>query len=116
MALHSFGVGIGMIILPIDWIAYFDIIPSKHRFFITQGGIFHILMAVAYSVAALDVTKNDSLIIFSIIVKSSATIFLFSYYAFVNHFLIVLGSGVVDLTMAMAVIFFYYRLKSDQIQ
>jgi hypothetical protein len=111
MALHSLGVGIGMILLPIDWIAYFDIIPSKHRFFITQGGVFHILMAVAYYIAALDIDNNRGLIIFSIIVKFSATLFLFSYFVFINHFLIVLGSGFADLAMGLAVFIFYFKYR-----
>lgn len=109
MALHSLGVGVGMILLPIDWIAYFDIIPSKHRFFITQGGVFHILMALAYFIAGLDIDKNKALIIFSIIVKFSATLFLFSYFAFVNHFLIVLGSGIVDLGMGVTLLVLYNK-------
>ena len=49
IALHSIGVGIGMILFPTDWIAYFDITPSEHRFLITQGGVFHIIMAIAYN-------------------------------------------------------------------
>jgi len=116
MALHSFGVGIGMILLPIDWIAYFDIIPSNHRFFITQGGVFHILMAVAYLMAAFNIDDSKQLISFSIIVKFSATLFLFSYFVFVNHFIIVLGSGVVDLAMGLALFILYkkYSKSSDQ--
>lgn len=109
MALHSLSVGFGMILLPIDWIAYFDIIPSKHRFFITQGGVFHLLMAVAYSIAALDINNSKQLIYFSIIVKFSATLFLFSYFAFVNHFIIVLGSGAIDLAMGLALFILYNK-------
>ncbi|MBU0529818.1 hypothetical protein KKF86_08710 [bacterium] len=55
---HSLLAGLGMILLPIDWIAYFNITPSEHRFFITQGGVFHIVMALAYGMAALNGKEN----------------------------------------------------------
>ena len=86
IAFHSIGVGVGMILLPSEWIAYFNIVPSEHRFFITQGGVFHIVMAVAYGMAAINLVKNEVLITFSIIVKFCATVFLLIYFIFVNQY------------------------------
>lgn len=116
MALHSIGVGLGMIIFPIELIAYFDIVPSEHRFFITQGGVFHIVMAVAYFMAAVDINKNEPLIKFSIIVKLCATIFLIGYFIFVNHFILVLGSGIVDMIMGIVLLLSYNKFKKLTIQ
>lgn len=113
MALHSFGVGFGMIILPTDLIAFFQIVPSIHRFFITQGGVFHIVMAFAYAIAASNVESNTVLISYSILVKFCATIFLFSYFIFVNPFLLVLFSGIVDFAMGIVLMFTYNKYNSQ---
>jgi hypothetical protein len=116
MALHSFGVGLGMIILPTDWIAYFGIVPSSHRFFITQGGVFHIVMAFAYGIAASNIKSNSLLIRYSILVKFCATIFLFSYFLFVNPFLLVFFSGIVDFGMGIALLFTYNKYNSKVVK
>lgn len=113
MALHSFSVGLGMIIFPTDWIANFKIVPSEHRFFITQGGVFHIVMAFAYGIAASNIESNSVLIRYSILVKFCATIFLFSYFLFVNPFLLVLFSGIVDFGMGIALMFTYNKYNSQ---
>jgi len=113
IALHSIGVGIGMIILPANIIKIFDIVPSEHRFFITQGGVFHIVMAVAYGMAASDLIKNDRLITFSIIVKFSATAFLLIYFIFVNQFGIVFLSGIGDFCMGLVLLVVCNKYKSE---
>ena len=107
VAIHSFCVGVAMVFLPTDWISYFNITPSEHRFFITQGGVFHILMSVAYILAAKDIDKNAGLIKFSIIAKFCATIFLVAYFVFVNQFGIVFLSAIGDFCMGLLILVIY---------
>lgn len=113
IAIHSIWIGIGMILLPSEWIAYFNIVPSEHRFFITQGGVFHIVMAVAYGMAASNLVKNEVLITFSIIVKFCATLFLLIYFIFVNQFGIIFLSGIGDFCMGLVLLVVYKKYKSE---
>jgi len=113
IALHSIGVGIGMILFPSDWIAYFDITPSEHRFFITQGGIFHLVMAIAYVMATSNPTENGKLIVFSIIVKFCATFFLLAYFIFINQFGIVFLSGIGDFCMGLVLLVLYKKYNRN---
>ena len=113
IALHSIGVGFGMVLFPTNWIAFFDIVPSEHRFFITQGGVFHIVMAIAYGMAANDVLKSTRLITFSIVVKFSAALFLFLYFIFVNQFGIVFLSGIGDFCMGFVLLVVYKKYQKE---
>lgn len=113
ITLHSIGVGIGMILFPTNWIAYFDITPSDHRFFITQGGVFHIVMAVAYGMAASNVKVNVMLIKFSISAKFIATFFLLSYFIFVNQFGIIFLSAIGDFSMGLVLLLLYLKYKNE---
>ena len=115
IALHSFVVGIGLITMPLSIIEFLGFNSGGDRFFQDQGGMFHIIMAVAYSLPALKISKFESLVLFAIIVKFSATIFLFIYYFFANRILIVLLSGVTDCLMAV-VIMLAYILYHQQYQ
>ena len=115
ITIHSICVGLAMTILPTDWISYFGIAPSEHRFFITQGGVFHIVMAVAYGMAAYNIEQNTVLVRFSIIVKFLATTFLLSYFLFVNQFTFVLLSAIPDFGMALILLFLFrkYYIESN---
>lgn len=113
VTLHSFFVGIAMIIFPTDWIAYFDIEPSEHRFFITQGGVFHLVMAVAYGMAGSNVKTNSILIKFSISAKFIATFFLLSYFIFVNQFSIIFLSAVGDFCMGLVILLLFRKYKIE---
>lgn len=113
VTLHSLFVGIAMILFPTDWIAYFDIIPSKHRFFIMQGGVFHLVMAVAYGMAASNVKGNSTLIKFAIAAKFIATFFLLSYFTFINQFGIILLSAIGDFCMGLVVVLFSRKYKTE---
>ncbi len=115
VALHSIGVGIGMILFPPEWIAYFNIYPSEHRFFIIQGGVFHMVMAIAYGMAAYNVLENSALIRFSIIAKFFATIFLMSYFLFVNQFGIVFLSAIGDFCMGLLILILYKKYKFETV-
>jgi hypothetical protein len=111
IAFHSIGVGIGMILFPANWIAFFDIVPSEHRFFITQGGVFHIVMTIAYGMAANDVSNSTKLITFSIVVKFCAASFLFLYFIFINQFGIVFLSGIGDFCMGLVLLIVYKKYQ-----
>ena len=101
IALHSFLVGIGLILLPSDIFQFLEFKSNIDRFFSTQGGVFHIAMAVCYSMAAYDNKKYNALTQFSIIVKFIASIFLIPYYFFVSSRLLIIISGISDLLMAV---------------
>ena len=111
VTLHSFFVGIAMILLPTDWISYFDITPSEHRFFITQGGVFHIVMAIAYGMAAYNVNGSSALIIFSITAKFIATLFLLSYFIFFNQFGIIFLSAIGHFCMGLLILLLFRKYK-----
>jgi hypothetical protein len=109
VALHSFIVGIGLIVMPPQ------LNSGGDRFFQSQGGVFHIVMTIAYSLAALRTSRFECLILFSIIVKFSATIFLFIYYFFAVQIWMVLLSGITDCLMGI-VILWMYVLYSQKIK
>ena len=113
IALHSFIVGIGLIVMPPHLMEFLGFNSCGDRFFQCQGGLFHIVMAVAYSLAALKTSKFECLILFSIIVKFSATIFLFIYYFFAAQIWMVLLSGITDCLMGIVILLEYalYRQK-----
>ncbi len=112
VALHSCLVGIGLIVLPTSVFEYFGYEPTFDRFFSTQGGVFHIAMAFCYAMAAYDLKRYEPLIIFSIVVKLIATIFLLIYFVFVSQQVLIIFSGISDLVMGLVILYFYKKLKS----
>jgi hypothetical protein len=113
IALHSFFVGIGLIVMPLPVMEFLGYNSCADRFFPTQGGVFHIIMAIAYSLAALRTKRFECMILFSIIVKFSATIFLFAYYFLVSQIWMVLLSGITDCLMAIAILWAYNLYKKQ---
>ena len=113
VTLHSLFVGIAMILFPTDWISYFDITPSENRFFITQGGVFHIVMAIAYGMAAYNVKESSMLINFSVIVKFSVTLFLLSYFLFANQFYIIFLSAISDFCMGLIILLLFRKYEIE---
>jgi hypothetical protein len=77
--LHSLAVGIGLMFMPVSWLPFFGFEPYARNFYQAQGGIFHIVMCVAYTMAALRFQKYECLIHFTIIAKFIACGFLFVY-------------------------------------
>ncbi len=75
-ALHSAGVGIGLLLLPSDLLPRFGLAGGGTRFFQAQGGTFHLLMAAGYVLAALDPAGRRPLVVFAVLVKVVATLFL----------------------------------------
>lgn len=112
-SIHSFCVGIGLIVqLPIlmEWFGFGHI---AQPFFPAQGGIFHVLMSVAYLWAALKPDNNDDLIKFIICVKIGATIFLFIYFAFIDNIWMILLSGISDGILAILILTAYHSYKNS---
>jgi hypothetical protein len=103
IALHSFFVGFILIFHPFDIIDAFSCKAANEHFFAVQGGVFHILMAMLYALIALQMYHSRCLVYFSLFVKCSAAIFLFSYYLFVKRILLVLICGMGDFAMAILI-------------
>ncbi|HTX87669.1 MAG TPA: hypothetical protein VMC08_01680 [Bacteroidales bacterium] len=106
VALHSIGFGLSLIVLPIPVIEYFGF-QLVEKFFAVQGGVFHIVVSLAYIMAALDLDRSAKLIILSCTAKFMATIFLLSYYIFESHIFMVAFSGVADFLMGLAILWLY---------
>ena len=82
IAIHSIGFGIALVVLPIPVIEFFGF-QLEEKFFAVQGGIFHIVVSLAYIMAAIDLDNSRKLIILACVAKFMATLFLLSYYFFV---------------------------------
>ena len=111
VALHSFIVGIGLICITNQLRILLGFSPSMEQFFQTQGGIFHIVMAIAYTMGGYNQQKYYSLITFAIIVKLCASVFLFTYYTLINSSLLILLSGVTDFIILIVLIVLTQKIK-----
>ena len=104
-AAHSFATGVGLILQPevvIHWGGWNRI---TEPFFPAQGGVFHILMALLY----LEVARREHyrvVLPFIILVKATATVFLFTYVLTVETVWLAAISGAVDGSFALIL----YRL------
>ncbi|MDY6974437.1 MAG: hypothetical protein SV775_19310 [Thermodesulfobacteriota bacterium] len=115
VALHSFLVGCGLVLQPPGLMAFAGFSLDYDRFFPAQGGVFHIVMAICYAMSAIDVGKSGRLIVFSIILKTTATAFLLIYYFVIDSKLIILLSGIGDGLMGLAILLsFCYYLSSSE--
>ncbi len=112
VTIHSLFVGVGLILLPDSFLDFFGYNECTERFFPSQGGVFHIAMAVGYAMAAFNLKRYECLIIFSIVVKFMATIFLFTYFIFVSSIWLVLLSGISDFLMGSIILLLYRFEKS----
>jgi len=113
VAIHSISVGIGLIVIPFSALNYLGFHGEAERFFPAQGGVFHILMAACYLLAARNLRKNEPLVYFSAFVKFGATLFLLLYYLFSESILLLLFSCVTDFIMGLVIYLLYKQLKSD---
>ncbi|OGU55363.1 MAG: hypothetical protein A2V66_04100 [Ignavibacteria bacterium RBG_13_36_8] len=111
---HSLAVGIGLIFMPVSWLPFFGFEPYARNFYQAQGGIFHIVMCVAYAMAALRFQKYECLIQFTIIAKFIAFAFLIIYYLSIDHIWMVLLSGLSDGTMGFLVLLAYKNYKKHR--
>lgn len=99
IAVHSMLVGLGMIVMPAGIVKQLGFGICPDRFFPSQGGVFHIVLAVGYGIAAFDVLRFRCLVYYAAAVKAMATLFLFSYVLFVAPIPLVLLSGIGDFLM-----------------
>jgi len=103
VALHSIAMGLALIVQPALLMKLSGFSSECERFFPAQGGVFHILMAVAYIMGATNIEKYYYLTVFSIIVKGLATLFLMIYCFAVEFKWIVLLSGIGDGVMGLMI-------------
>jgi len=113
VALHSFLVGLLLMLLPPDIMTLFGYALVNERFFQIQAGVFHLVMVLAYLMAASDPARRQILVIFIYRVKFLATVFLFSYALFVQSSLTIIGSGLGDLIMGAIVLFLHRKMKEE---
>jgi hypothetical protein len=112
IALHSLLVGLLLIILGAEAMGYFGFDQEK-TFFQTQGGIFHIVMVIAYMIAALRMKENKGLLYFIITAKFIALTYLLVYFFLVENILILLLSGILDGIMGIFVLILLQRLPAE---
>lgn len=111
IAAHSFIVGVNLMLFPSHLMEIFGFYRISENFFKVQGGVFHLVMTVAYAFAAVNPLRNQILIVFAITAKIMATIFLLLYYTFVNPIAVVLLSGIADLGVGLVLWVLYRRFK-----
>jgi hypothetical protein len=115
IAIHSIGFGIALVILPIPVIEFFGF-HLEEKFFAVQGGVFHIVVSLAYIMAARNLRDSKKLIVLSCTAKFMATLFLLSYYFFVSHIFMVIFSGIADFFMGLAILITYLLyLRQNQL-
>ena len=103
VALHSIAIGLVLIAQPTLLMTLSGFSSECERFFPTQGGVFHFLMATAYIMGATNIGKYHYLIVFSIFVKAVGTFFLIIYCIIVEFKWIVLLSGIGDGAMGLMI-------------
>ena len=103
VALHSFLIGLALITQPVFLMKAAGFGPGGYHFFPAQGGVFHILMAVMYLTGAVDIKKYHYFIVFAIVVKAAATLFLMLYFFVVDYKWIILLSGISDFAMGLMI-------------
>jgi hypothetical protein len=96
--------------LPDDGLAYFGF-KVTNRFFTTQSGVFHVVMALGYVIAGIIPDQSKLLIWFIVLAKMLAAVFLFTYYFFVDMIPLILVFGIGDLLMAVALWIIYLNYK-----
>jgi hypothetical protein len=112
VALHSFVVGILLIVLPARAFPAFGYGPIGDAFFKVQGGVFHLVMVFGYAGGARRPADNQPLIVFAIAAKGLATLFLLSYFIFADRLLVVLLSGIGDGVMGALILFLNRAFKA----
>lgn len=113
IALHSCIVGILLISLGDEGMRFFGF-DEGNPFFQIQGGIFHLVMCIAYLMASYDVITNRRLVIFIILAKCMASVYLLCYFSFVSEIPIILYAGLAEGFIAIAVLILYLQLPWKQ--
>ena len=103
VAAPSVGVGLGLILQPPSLLAFMGFAPVSEPFFPAQGGVFHLVVAVGYTLAAFRPGRHRSLVDFALVVKVLATVFLLLYWLMIARVWAVLASGLSDGIMALLI-------------
>jgi len=103
VALHSFAVFLGLVCMPSSLFQQFGYHAISEPFFRIQGGVFHLVMVMAYLAAARDPIGNQAMVSFSFRAKFLATLFLINYFIFIDRIWVVLLSGLGDFIMGAAI-------------
>jgi hypothetical protein len=72
-------------------------------FFVVQNGVFHFVLAAGYALAAVNPCSHRSLVLFAIVAKSMAMLFLVVYWIAYDPRWVIVASGAGDGGMALAV-------------
>ncbi len=107
VALHSAAIGLSLILTTPERMQDYGFNPVRESFFPIQGGVFHIVMAFAYSLAAWRPSRYEGLVLFSIAAKFTALVFLLLYFFLVRQLGAILLSGAIDGLMALAILAAY---------
>jgi len=116
IALHSAAVGLGLVLHPAPLLAEMGYVSVNEPFFPTQGGVFHIIMAVGYAMAAQNLERRRSLVTFTVVVKALALLFLVTYWALAARLPTILLSGLLDGAMAVAVAWAYMTWRRSRVE
>ena len=114
VSIHSFCVGLGLILIPLDYFDLFGFYDYSGNFFKIQAGVFHVVMCGVYVSAARNPVGNQVMIRFSIFAKMIGTVFLISYALFIDMVWMVLASGIFDFVMGLVLIWFLKGLKNTR--
>jgi hypothetical protein len=112
IALHSFLTGVGLLLQPAGLIAWGGWPEITDPFFPAQGGVFHVLMALLYALAARRAEALRLLLPFIVTVKFAAAVFLVGYYLCIQPVWLVLASGLLDGAMGAALLLFPHRIHA----
>ncbi len=104
VSVHSLVVGLALILLPLSLLPHFGFQVAVEKFFPVQGGVFHIVMSVAYAMAGYWKLRQEGLIVFSIAAKYAATVFLLSYGLFVQSVCMIWSSALGDVVMGSIIL------------
>ncbi|MEN8153959.1 MAG: hypothetical protein ABFR75_08030 [Acidobacteriota bacterium] len=112
VAIHSFIAGVALIVSSPELFEFFGYKLINERFFNVQGGVFHLVMCVGYSMVALRPSKFEGLVILSISAKFIATFFLLIYSICFDWIFVVFLSGAGDFFMGLAILYFYKKFRT----
>ncbi len=112
VAAHTFGVVVVLIVAGDTIMEIFGFPHLESRFFQMQGGVFHLLVSYVYYKASTDPKRYEYLIVFSVVIKMTATVFLFLYYLFIESIVMVLLSGIIDFGMGLIILLLYWKLQN----
>lgn len=108
VALHTYGVGIGLLFLT-RWGAALGGWPEvEPTFFAKQAGVFHLVIGTVY---LIDYFRSDSVLLL-VIAKATGVVFLMTLTLVGNVPWVVPVSGVVDGLMGLAVLLVRNRVAS----